>query len=570
MRGPLVRGLTALCFTIPLLLASIYPGTGLAVPATLATCCEVPPHGHPPLSGSLQLGGLGSSQPPASGGVTVIGSGVAGAPQRDPASTAGSGLTLTGGLGPPTGVAPLNVSFLYAEQGGIPPITFTFVFGDGSNYTSSSGNTTHVYSSIGKYLATIYLNDSNDSVNATAWITVVSQGVSASTPVASPASVDFGQNVTFTTTATGGTGVYSYGWQTLPSSCPPVNSSSITCQVTSGSRYSVSVIVTDSAGNWQWTSPVSGPIYADPAITVLSSQPDAIDLGQTFTFEAYVSGGSGDFSYAWSDLPQGCSSANSATISCDPLYPGTYFPRVSATDSNGESTNLTGGPDYVAPGLLISTPKASMGTLDVGQTVSFTTSATGGSGGFSYSWTGLPSGCLSANTTSLQCTPAAAGTFHVVATVTDIRADTVPSGQTNVTVDASLGASLYATNLTPRVGASFSIVGAASAGTPPYSVSFRDLPPGCSSGISDASTVNCSANVSGTYTVTFTVQDRVGQVVSASVTLTVQPASQPQTTPLPTWIWWSAALTVVGIGAAVGAIIYRRRRIPPADPLASG
>jgi Putative Ig domain len=46
-------------------------------------------------------------------------------------------------------------------------------------------------------------------------------------------------------------------------------------------------------------------------------------------------------------------------------------------------------------------------------------SASGGTEPYTYAYTGLPSGCTTANTSALSCTPETSGTYNVTVTVTD-------------------------------------------------------------------------------------------------------------------------------------------------------
>ncbi|MCI4340386.1 MAG: hypothetical protein L3J73_03865, partial [Thermoplasmata archaeon] len=59
-----------------------------------------------------------------------------------------------------------------------------------------------------------------------------------------------------------------------------------------------------------------------------------------------------------------------------------------------------------------------------GKPLTLTASVFGGSTGpFTYSWSGLPTGCGSSNTAQLVCTPSEVGQFQVVATVTTPQGD---------------------------------------------------------------------------------------------------------------------------------------------------
>lgn len=68
----------------------------------------------------------------------------------------------------------------------------------------------------------------------------------------------------------------------------------------------------------------------------------------------------------------------------------------------------------------ISTFSASPSTITLGSSVRFTVTATGGTGGLTYAYADLPSGCSSGNVSALTCTPTATGGFTITVTVTDV------------------------------------------------------------------------------------------------------------------------------------------------------
>ncbi len=58
-------------------------------------------------------------------------------------------------------------------------------------------------------------------------------------------------------------------------------------------------------------------------------------------------------------------------------------------------------------------------TITIGAGTQFHTGVSGGSGVYSYSYAGLPAGCSSLNSSTLDCSPTVSGTFTVTVTVTD-------------------------------------------------------------------------------------------------------------------------------------------------------
>ena len=147
--------------------------------------------------------------------------------------------------------------------------------------------------------------------------------------------------------------------------------------------------------------------------------PVAIDLGQTTKLTAAVSGGSGGLSYAWNGLPAGCSASNLPTLSCTPSAAGSFWVTVAVTDSNGETVAVGPLSLVVAPALGIPTVSVSETSFELGGSVTFSVSVSGGTGPLSYSWSGLPTGCASINAATVTCVPTGTGTFTAQVTVTD-------------------------------------------------------------------------------------------------------------------------------------------------------
>jgi PKD repeat protein len=170
-----------------------------------------------------------------------------------------SSLVATASGTPISGQTPLTVDFSGDAQGGIPPYSYRWTFGDGSSSTSKSP--THIYSSAGTYTATLTVTDSasataKDSVNI---------DVSASTPLSIDitASTNSGQaplTIAFTSSASGGLYPYSYNWKFGDGANSTDQNPSHT--YTSSGNYTATLTVTDSA-----KSEVSDSV----AITVTSS-----------------------------------------------------------------------------------------------------------------------------------------------------------------------------------------------------------------------------------------------------------------------------------------------------------
>ncbi len=179
---------------------------------------------------------------------------------------------------------------------------------------------------------------------------------------------------------------------------------------------------------------------AEPFTVSLAANPITVNAGQMTTLTAAASHGTSPYTYAYSNLPTGCTSANTASLSCTPTAAGTYANiTVTVTDNVGDT--ITSSPITVT---VHSAPSASLAasppTINLGQITTLTATAGGGTPPYTYTYSNLPTGCTSANTASLSCTPTAAGTYaNITVTVTDNVGDTITSSPVTVTVILAAG-----------------------------------------------------------------------------------------------------------------------------------
>ncbi len=160
---------------------------------------------------------------------------------------------------------------------------------------------------------------------------------------------------------------------------------------------------------------------------------------------------------------------------------------------------------------------ASPDAIDVGASSQFLLSYSGGTGPDTVSYSGLPGGCLSADTAALNCTPTASGNFTVTATITDAFGLTA-SLSTLLVVHAGLTVQVA---LTPGTlldaGSNLVVAATVSGGAAPYSYvwSFGN---GNAATQSNATT---SYPTPGSYLVTVTVTDSTRAVATDSFVVTV-------------------------------------------------
>ncbi|HEV2316602.1 MAG TPA: kelch repeat-containing protein [Thermoplasmata archaeon] len=151
------------------------------------------------------------------------------------------------------------------------------------------------------------------------------------------------------------------------------------------------------------------------------ASPTFLDTLQTVNISVTPYGGIPPYSYFWSSLPPGCSTADQAYIVCQPTQASGRVPlEVTISGSQGTGThvaygNLTINP---LPTVLSFTVNPFPDYIGLGN-VTLNVRATGGTGTLNYTYIGLPLGCNTFNSPTISCAPAQLGTFTVTVNVSD-------------------------------------------------------------------------------------------------------------------------------------------------------
>lgn len=368
-----------------------------------------------------------------------------------------------------------------------------------------------------------------------------------------PASIDLNQSATFTAAVAGGAPEYRYNWSGLPPGCSAGSQASVSCRPSAAGLYGlISVSVTDRLGYHRTSAAASLTVFGPMALQPLRLQPSPVDVGRPAVLSVVAQGGTGIYSYAWSGLPANCPAPPASAFTCSPSSPGLYAIHVNVSDSAGISAFASGLLQVAAlPAVSLN---LSADTLDVGQSLTLTASATGGVGSFNYTFSGLPAGCSATRGPVVRCTVGPPGPLALRATASDSEGVSGESGVLQVTVNPVLGVGLSASASPLDQGGSLVLMAAVSGGTSPYRYAYSGLPAGCAS--TDSSTLRCRPNATGTFTVEVRVTDSSGANVSAMAAVTVRAAAGPASPVGPLLGVGAAAVAA----AAIATLLLLRRR----------
>jgi len=204
-----------------------------------------------------------------------------------------------------------------------------------------------------------------------------------------PASVQLGSSATLTATASGGTGSYAYSWigtdglsgasSTISETYPSAGLKVATVTVTSGGQSATA----------NCSTTVSTPT---PNLSAsCSASPASVQLGGATTWTATASGGTGAYTYSWT----GTEGLSGASNTVSQTYPsaGSKVATVTVT-SGGQSATANCSATVTSPSSpnLAVSCTSSPSSVTSGQAATFIATATGGSGAYTYSWSGVCTG----------------------------------------------------------------------------------------------------------------------------------------------------------------------------------
>ena len=329
-----------------------------------------------------------------------------------------------------------------------------------------------------------------------------------------------------TVAATGGTGALAWSATGLPANLSMDPATGVISGVPAAAGVSsVTVTVTDSSGPpAQSASKTFSLTVAPSGVSITTtSLPDGI-VGAPYSATLAAAGGTPPLSWTVVGLPNGLAyNGSTGVISGSPTAAGTSTISITVQDSTSPTpqTATKSLPLTVAPALLITTTSLPGGTINTAYSANV--SATGGTGAYTWSATGLPN-ALSINPTTGQITgtPTAAGSSTVTVTVHDSASPTPQTASKTFTLVIASAELVITTASLPggTVGVPYTATVSATGGVAPYAWTGSRLPPGLSINAASGQITGVPTDA-GTFGATITVTDASSQSASQNFTITI-------------------------------------------------
>ncbi len=302
-----------------------------------------------------------------------------------------------------------------------------------------------------------------------------------------------------TATATGGSANYTYSW----SNGVTAITNALTSQVSNLPANTYTVTITDANG----CSAVSTVIIAPPGtgnpLAPVTSAVPATCSGSNGSVSVNISGGTNPYSILWSDA----SASTGQTV--NGLAAGTYT--VTVTDGNSCSKISTA--IVVNNGAAIISLSTSSPTYCIGQMAQIIANVTGGTGSYTYAWSG---GNVSLTGPGPQTVQDSVTTSYSLV-VTDSLGCVTTKANITVNVNPGLTVTASTAGVSVCLGATDTLKASANGGSKPYTFNWSN---GTNTGTGSPFII--TSNVNTTYTVTVT--DNCGSPPATStISVSVNP-----------------------------------------------
>ncbi len=406
--------------------------------------------------------------------------------------------------GSPTGTVVFTAS---ASGGSGSYSTYNFYLNGGSVQSSSSNQFTETFTSSGSQSVYVTVTDSLGYTSGNSNTVTVNVNSDPSVSIASSQNpTDTGNTVEFSSSVSGGTPGYTYSWTINGNT---YSTQDVNISFSSSGTYVADLTVTDAAG-YSVSQSYSETVNSDPTVSA-SSNVSSADIGYPIEFSSSPSGGVGPYTYSW--VINGNQVSTSQDFSYSFSSPGSYTATISVTDSVGKTYSAS------ATVTINSNPSVSITSsqnpTDVGNSVNFKSSVSGGTGSDTYVWT--INGAQESTSSGFSYSFSSVGTYYVNLTVTDGDSHV---GSTSFVehVNSDPSVMIHAIHNPTDVGIWANFSASVSGGTPGYVYSWA-----IDSQTFNTSYVNYTFTSAGTFPVQLDVTDANGNKATDTINEVVNP-----------------------------------------------
>ena len=432
-----------------------------------------------------------------------------------------------------------SITWTASASGGSGTLQYCFyIFKDGTVVQRGTYGTartaTFTATSAGAYTARVYVKDgSGATVDRTgAQVTVSAAPITISSVSSGKSSAGLGSSITWTATASGGSGTlqycfYIYKDGTVVQRGTYGTAKFVTYTATATGTYTARVYVKDSVGTTANLTSAGTTVGSRPiTISSLTANAATTQPGSAITWTATASGGSGTLQYCFYIYKDGSviqrgSYGTSRTVSFVASTAGVYSARVYVKDSSGTAVNLAGGQvSVVSSPLAIGSLTANAASAQPGATLTWTAAASGGTGSLQYCFYVFKDGTVvqrgsygTARTYSYKATAAGVYTARVYVKDSSDTSVSLNGGKVSVVSTPLTIGSITANTASAAPGATITWTASASGGAGTLQYCFYVFKDGSvvqRGSYGTARTYSYKATAAGVYTARVYVKDTAG------------------------------------------------------------
>ena len=294
-----------------------------------------------------------------------------------------------------------TITWTATAAGGSGSLKYCFYVYKGSavEYKGSYGTAktfTYTPTSVGSYSVKAFVRDgAGTTVSLMSGATAVSAGALTITSVtADKTSAVAGQPVTWTATATGGSGTYQYCFYIFKDGAVVERGSYGSAKTYSytpaaAGSYTARAYVKIGSTSVNKMSGATAVTAAPLSITAVSANKNACKVGEAITWTTTAVGGSGTYQYCFYIFKDGAvvhkgSYGTARTITYTPTAVGSYTARAYVKSGSTSVNKMSGATAVTAAPVTISSITANKSSSFTGESITWTATASGGAGTLQY------------------------------------------------------------------------------------------------------------------------------------------------------------------------------------------